>query len=665
MKALRSNRRVRRGISIELILALVIALVVLGSYVQRKPVRLAMKAPATEEAPAAIGTEGVDVGVILAPPVRASSWQQLNCDQAWLNTLEQEVGSFEVIPTESISGIALQAKSWVIVPRNAASRLTPTDIDTLRAWVNEGGVLILEQPEGPWQELLGTRLSLSRSRDSRRITSFDGTFARGTARERVIAMPLRTGIVPWQPQNMSRGRDYQVLMEIDGNPGVVALERGRGRVLVLLFDFGRAAVAMQQGLPNNDLSLPEPESVETPDGLTVSSVAALNTDPRSSEVPVIDLLERNLLYLADLERPVGRLWNFPASYRGAMIATHSEAAAGDVASFMPEWEYSNEARSTTFAVPNTLSSDAAIDILRRHGDVQLNWVPRQAPLVPSRSWGVGGFRPIIRPMLLSEQLDMLREATRPYPEPRITRTIDGVWGSHYFSPWRELQAADIALDSSFGPAPAFIASESEDAGYIFGTGLPYRPLDSSGNRFALWEQPFVLSDGNPGYQLDRLRRLIVQSSDVYHSALVVDWRPDTMSRHPSFDAIEGWRTAFELAESQGLWVTTMSDYLRFLEYRQEAAIRSSFIERRLLIEVSIPEVERDEDGAYENIVPSVAFPARYRSRPVEHVWVDGVPQDVYELFMTGDRALHVVEVPPGAHRVEVFYGSLGDPDVEE
>lgn len=647
--------------SLELILTLVAIFVGIGWYIQSHPITLSLKPNEVASAPAPRGIAGADVAIVISRGDDARSWERLNCDQAWLNAVEQEIGEYSVVPASTLTEAALIGAAWTIVPRETARTLTVEAIGHLSSWVSKGGVLILEQPEGPWAELIGTRLDSARQRSTRRITAFDAAISRGMARERILTMPLHTTLMPYQPQRFTRGRDYQVLMEVDGNPAVVSIQRGDGRILLVLFDFGRASVAMQQGLPNPDLTLPRPETVQTPNGLTVSAVAATNTDERDRMVPWFDLLERNLLYLADQYRPVARLWLFPGRYRGVLLATHSESGIGDVARFMPEWEHANDARSTTFTTSTTMTPETIASIRRRQSDVQLQWVPDRAPVVPMRSWGIRGFRPIQRPMTLHEQMYELNDRLVPYAPVRVTRSFDSVWPTGYFDAWRQLEALGVDLDSSLGPAPTFLVPESNDAGYIFGTGLPFRPLDAKGVRYGIQELPFQLSDGNPGYRSSRVRQLIVESSDAFHTAVNIDWRADTMSRHPSFDALEGWRSAFEMARSQGLWVARFGDYAEFLRYRDLAALRSSFTDHRLQIQVKIPDIERSDDGKLPEMVPSVSFPARYRSRPVEYVWVNGEPVNVYDLFLSGDRAMHVVPLTPGEHRVEVYYGTLADP----
>jgi hypothetical protein len=177
-----------------------------------------------------------------------------------------------------------------------------------------------------------------------------------------------------------------------------------------------------------------------------------------------------------------------------------------------------------------------------------------------------------------------------------------------------------------------------------------------------------------GYTLGRVRQLIVDSSESYHTTLASNWRPDMMTQRPSFDAIEGWQRAFGLAESQELWVTTYAAYADFLARRRESMVDSTFSreERRLTIEVRLvgptgaSRAEDDEEAAeLAQLTPGIAFPARFEGRPVERLIVDNVSTSPAVLGLTGDRVLHLLEMPPGEHRVQVIYGSPVDAGVVE
>ncbi len=654
---LRGNRR---GPGLELMVALVLLLVAGGLFLRSHPIRVGKGSNPETTATRPVGTEGSDVLIVLSEAREARTPEQWNLDQVWLNSIEQEIGDYEVTSVAAVTRSGLEGAAWVVIPRNAAAELSAEQILEVAAWVENGGVAIVEQPEGPWRPLIGLNLNRAAVRDCRRITSFDGSPARGRAREHVISMPLRSTLMPYNPPSMARGRDYQVLAEADGHPAIVSIASGRGRTLLVLFDLGTAVGHMQQGTPESDFSAPRPEDLRAPSDLTVTGAMVTDEEMQRVEVPWADLLERNLFYLAEGHRPVARLWNYPGDWRGAFISTHSAGDVGSSAEYMTSWEHENDVASSMFVVATRMSPESLARIGRKGGDVQLQHVPPNAAGAPRRTWGVRRFRPAQRPMRLDEQYERVTRDLRPYGPLSANRNADTLWPTDTFSGFRALEGRSLTMDSSLGPAPARLGPVPEQVGYVFGTGLPFRPLDRNGNRFGFFELPFALSDGNPAYSTQWMRMLVTDAADVFHTTIVGDWRPDTMTSFPSYDAIGGWRLAFEHADGQDLWVTTLDQYSRFLDARQRSAVRSSFIDRRLTIDARIAEVERDDQGNYIDVVPSVGFPARYRGRPVEHVWIDGTPASIHDVFISGDRMLHVVELDPGEHRIEVFYGTMID-----
>lgn len=660
------------GIEVEVILSLALLLIGLGWLIGEKPFTLDAQSDDAVLASPPEGEPGADVLVVLPTVPEAQSFEQLSTDQAWLTTVERELGTVRVVESSQLTRSVMDPCAWVIIPRSAASMLDPTQTQFVRNWVQDGGTVILEQPEGPWRGLIGQPLSRARARETRRITSFDGALTRGEVRADILEMPLQTTLIPYNPPQLARGRDYQVLMEVDGQPGIVTLHIGRGRLLLLLFDFGRVAVRTMQGVPEPDFSVvPQLEP-----GAAHPSTSDLIADEslRTSHIPFVDLLERNILYLADTHRPVGRLWHYPATRRGAVLVGHGEAGYGAAAAYMTNWEHSEERRSTLFAVAQSLSPEALARMGRLSIDVGLHWAPSDHPVVPYGSWGVRGFRPVRRPMSMLAQLDGLNHDLIPYGPLMVSRSVDGVWSDGYFDAFRTLEAGGLLLDASYGPPPARLSGETEYFGYVFGTGLPFRPLDRSGDRFTIQEMPVSIDASSSGYSLSRVRQLIVDSSESYHTTLATNWRPDMMADRPSFDAIEGWQRAFVLAESQELWVSTYTEYADFLARRNASHVESTFSreERRLTIELRLvgptgasrPEDEEDAAVLAQD-TPGVAFPTRFEGRPVERLIVDNVSTPLSVLSLTGDRVLHILEMPPGEHRVQVIYGSPIDSGTPE
>lgn len=654
-----TRRLDRTGVGLEIGLTLLLALVALGWFVRTHPFQLSPVAEDLGVAQAATSATAADILVVLPTVSEALAFESLSFDQVWLNVVEREVGPVRVADATQLTRSVLDPCAWVIVPKRAASQLDPTQTQFIRTWVEDGGTVILEQPEGPWRSLIGQPIGMARARETRRITSFDGALSRGEMRADILEMPLRTTVAPYNPTGLARGRDYQVLLEVDGQPGVVSLHIGRGRVILLLFDFGQAAVSLVQGSPNPDFSIRARDNTSIPPGLSLTADLVADDTLRTAHIPFVDLLERNLLYLADVHRPIGRLWAYPGTSRGALLVAHSEAWYGPGAAYMPEWEHAHQHTSTLFAVSRSLSPEALARLGRIGTDVQLQWIPPEHPAAPNRFWGLGRFKPVRRPMGILEQVDTLNDDLIPYGPITASRSMHGLWPTDYFEGFRMLDAAGVFLDSSYGAGPARLDPTPGQAGYLFGTGRPFRPIDRNGNRFAVRELPITIDANTPGYSLQKVRSLIVDSSEGYHVTLAADWRPDVMAVRPSFDAIEAWQASFGLAESQELWVTSYAEYADFLSRREASHVESSFSreERRLTITAQLVGAQYDGDGEGETLTPSIAFPTRFEGRPVDRLIVDNQIVSPSTLALTGDRVLHLLALEPGEHRVQVFYAT--------
>lgn len=651
----------RPAIPLEVLLTVVAILTGLGWYIKDRPFRLETETEAMAMAAPEPSSAVAPVLVVLPAVAEAATLETFSWDAAWLNAVEQEVGQTRSVQASALSRGDMDPCEWVIIPRHAAQQVDPTQAQFVRTWVEDGGVLLLEQPEGPWQAFTGQNLTGARRADTRRITAFDGALVRGELREDIISMPLVSTLLTYNPAELARGRDYDVLLEIDGQPGIIRRSLGRGHVILLLFDAAQALGLMQQGVPRDDLTLPAIETAQTPVGLSALVGLVANEGLHAASVPYADLLERNLLYLMDEQRPVARLWLYPGKARGALVVSHSEARFGERLRFMTDWEHSVEQSSTVFSVPGSLPPESLADISRIGADVQMQWIPAEAPFAPVTTWGMGGFRPLYRAMTLQEQVSRLNNDLLPYGPTVVTRTVDGLWPTNWLDGFRRLEAAGIAADSSFGPAPPSLTAGQTSVGYLFGSGYPFRPVDANGHRFRVMEIPYQVLDAAQGYSIDALRRLIFDSADGHHTAIVGDWRPDTMAVRPSFDALEGWRAAFALAEEQELWVTTHAEFVDFMQRRRASSVRSSFQreQRTLTIEVSVTGPGPNAQDVLA-LTPSIAFAARYEGRPVERIILDGAPVEVADLPVTGDRALHLLQVEPGEHRVQVFYTSPTD-----
>jgi hypothetical protein len=259
----------------------------------------------------------------------------------------------------------------------------------------------------------------------------------------------------------------------------------------------------------------------------------------------------------------------------------------------------------------------------------LLWPP-QAEQAPEEEIGVLGFAPFVEPSSLSDQIGNARESLDGRGP--VTRLGDGLWLPDYRQTFRMLAGLGVWVDSSLGPAFQPTDLEAVD-GYTFGTGLPFRPLDSNGGILPVWEIPYVLHDGQ-ALDPEWMERLIQQGVGTYHELIVADWRTGTMRTWPRAEGVTTWRRAFE-ARSQGMWVTDLASYARFWESRGQISLRSEFSNtaRRLSIWVEAPHTS---DTAGQALVAGIAFEARYEEHPIERITLNNADVPFAALSRTSD-----------------------------
>jgi hypothetical protein len=113
-----------------------------------------------------------------------------------------------------------------------------------------------------------------------------------------------------------------------------------------------------------------------------------------------------------------------------------------------------------------------------------------------------------------------------------------------------------------------------------------------------------------------------------------------------------------------MWVTTPTEWLAFAQRRSRVQLHSTF-ERdqgRLVVEVQAP-TEPAQASPQANApaaeaaapLPALAVPARYRGQPIRELLVNGQPQDLTQLPLSGDQALVLVPNTLGSLRLSVLY----------
>ncbi len=609
------------------------------------------------------GVRGEVCLVLDMQPKVAASVEAWNLDAQWLNALEQEVGNATVIHARQLSRSAIETCVWLMVPARAGAAMDATQVQFVRGWMEDGGVAVVELPTPAWSESLGIEADLTAGKQAARMVRFDTPAPRGGARAEIVKAPFSGVVARFNPKERVVGRDLSMPWETDAGPAAAILTVGKGKAMVWLTDVTKYLAMMQQGRPDDAFRLPQARK-EWSKEVTLAHSAALSSDMLDNSIPYADLLERHLLYLLDLDRPIPRLWLYPGTQRGALIATHSEEGDPRRAGFFADWERQNGLRSTLFASADGLSPEELAKVGRAKGELQLEWVPRGLPNPPTRRWGLGQYAFFERPLNLQEQLERLSADALPYGPATATRTRFASWPSAALTGFDTLEGAGVTFDMSLGPAPSWLTQNTAMQGYLFGTGYPFRPIGKDGVRYGLTELPTVVSDAAAGYSLPRLKAMMRSSSEGHHTIISADWTAVTMVNRPSFDALAGWRDAKKLAGELEMWVTTPTEWLAFAQRRSRVQLHSTFSrdQGRLVVEVQAP-TEPAQASPQGNApaaeaaapLPAVAVPARYRGQPIRELLVNGQPQDLTQLPLSGDQALVLVPNTLGSLRLSVLY----------
>ncbi len=648
----------------DLLALLVVGLGCVAYLLHKDPVPVSSSNPEVAGTLPPPGHASTDVLLVLpdrpedAPP--APSFGELDMAMGWFNTLSQEVGAFDHTTPRAFDRESLGRRRLIVISASAAAAF-PTDLHrALEGWVEAGGVLLLEQPTSAWQPLLGgIGVAQEAPRPTRRITAADGAPLRGALRDALLDAPFQTTLRPFLLTAADRQRpDLQILLEVDGRPALLHLQRGAGHVYATSVDIARAVMTLQQGRPGTDFTVPLAEVNASSRYIRPGDLVAA---PKMLEarVPYADLIERNMLESVAMHTPLPRIWYFPGHFAGVFISTHSEDGAGDRVRHLAAWEQ-RQGRGSTFFVTDVLSGEDVAALASDGFDVQLQWVRPDEDGRGLKPSGIGPWRPMRAERSLDEQRRAVEGGLVKHPV-TISRILHGDLDPHWSSTFQKLAAQQLVADSSYGP------TRDKEYGFLFGTGLPFYPLDPSGLLIPIAEIPYLFRDDH-NVDEDMQRRFIIGSEAGFHQLLTVSFEAEALAYNPTVEGVRAWQSGPRIAEAHNHWATSLKNYLLFEEARRTSTLKSTFIvsERRLEIVANIakPRIPGvgEEGSPHVNLLPSLAIPQAYEGTTVETVRVDGTVVPFKNIGRSADGFYHTVKLPPGEHTIHVCYqGKPGDP----
>lgn len=625
----------------DLLVLLLLVILVWGYGFLQKPRFQPALSDATTGSPPPQRTEG-DVLLLLpdTPAAEASEFSELDCSYGWFNSLWQHYGSFATALSRNLSPEILAGRSVVIVPRRVADAMPAAGIAALATFARQGGQVVVELPVAGWEPL--TQISTAGTmRTAQRITAVEGLGVHGPMREHLVDTPLGGPLMP--TARLAQRPSGPVIFEVEEQPGLLVQPLGRGRVFTILFDFACSVTALHQGRPSREMKFGLPDAPE----LMPTSDRVAHERLLTSHVPYADLLKQALFDRFSEARPLPRLWPYPGKHAGAFIMTHPTSSEPRAAMGYADWARKQEGVTTLFFASDRISPTEAALAVQTGAELGLFWVRGELREPNAEALGVGALRPFVRELTLNQQILQLQARLPAGRQVRLGYAEGTLFQRNWSGTFEQMAAASLRVDHSFGP------SEASHYGYLFGSAMPFYPIDERGLPLPILEQPFLLHSGS--LTPARLKRMLVNSEAYFHQPITVNLTADAMATDPSIGILLGYRDAFAMARTHRHWPTTLGDFVDFLSARRQSVLTSqwSSSQGRLTISVNVlgARIPTMEEGA----VAGIGFPALFEGQEILKVVLNGKDVALRHLGTSGPGLERILEVPPGRHTISVYY----------
>jgi len=528
--------------------AVLLSAAALLGWMNRHPLvfREASPAPASGARPAR--TARAPFAVLVAPPEAsrpsgdALRFSRIDWSLAWLDVLERELGPVGLQAPDA--GGPPSGAGLVVVGAGACEAAARAGLGRWRAFVEAGGVLVLELPGPEWAPLSGAWCA-GEGAFVERLSDVDPAVLPAWALDALRPWPLLTRV---RALNVADGGTEAL---VRGTAGVLLARRrvGEGGVLALGYDWGRLLVAWRQGAPGEDLLHRVNPAKGTGFDFLQTTDLVHPALPLESFVPFADAWWDLLLAAVEDLRPLARWWPHPGGAAGSFLVTYDDENQGDASRTLTRYAAERRAPVTLFSIPELVTAEGLRAMTREGAEIALHWQRGFYGRFLQR-FGWGRLRPVARELGLVGQTRVLREKAGAEARVVANRNHGLLWDAEFGATLGTLAAAGFRVDSSYGPAGprAF--------GYVFGTGLPFRALDRRGLPLGVHEHPFLAQDDE---RLSRalLGRLLEESRARWHQALNVIFHSEVMTRRPSAETFETWLECFDLARRHGHALVTV------------------------------------------------------------------------------------------------------------
>ncbi len=550
----------------------------------------------------------------------------------WQNLIETAVGPYSTSDVSQMAPEQLQDYTVIVLTKSASVALDDTLHERLKAFMQEGGVLICEGPSSLLESTLPHDLC-GQGVGPLSLDFIAPEFVPDELiREGISRRPFHTTLHKARTHSASISqygqRGVKVLAASSGRPCIIHFPRQKGHLIAFLFELSTAMVVLKQGVYPRGFAARAASLLRRGWGWPKPAhfIPQLSDFAGDDPIPPLqELLADAVFRFAASLRPFPLVSRLPAGKRAFVVLTHDEDyAPGELAGVIEE-AASCGAPSTAFLLPDSTRL-RAIRKAVESGNVEAAFHWNRFRLHFDRR-GIHS-NPFVCP---KSALDALEAAfpDRPIVSSRIHWLA---WDPHPGITFQTLLNAGISVDSSQGPV-------SSGKGYIFATGYGYRPLSPEGAPIDLLEVPYEVEDGLGGANIDFVSALIEASIDGWHSGIVVllhPWHCRKKARlRPMFEAI------LRTSQREEVWATTLRELHAFRATRSKCAISSVLTQNLLDIRV---EVERDD--------MALLLPPRWGGLTIQGVKLDGALTDA--AMLPGGVA--IIPVPCGSHALVAEYG---------
>lgn len=559
----------------------------------------------------------------------------------------------------------------------SSMELTNPRIEMLDRFVNTGGGLIAMQPDPRLQHVLGVRSIGPTIKEGYLRTDAQDPASRGIVNEAMqfhgeadVYTLAGARAIAWIGQSAKVGNE---------NPALTFFEYGLGQAAMWTYDLAKSIALMRQG---------NPTLANTPsdgwDGVRTINLFVNWFDLEMLETPQADEQQRLLVNLISMmsqsKRPLARLWYFPDSVDGVVIAT------GD-SHINPDWAIEDvlnrverfDGRMSIYYLPSLESSlrrfprrirSWMTDELPIIGEFMADWFDTPTPRMV-RQWRDRGHEFTLHPAVENGLVNSWRKYSREFiargfgPISETVRTHRILWTG-----WVEtarLQASyGIRMNMDYYHwGPLFQNPDGEWIfGHFTGSSLPMRFVDENGKILDIYQQLTHLADDHmldlhwggvaklkPQAAVRKADRLFTLAKTRFPGAIVTHFHVDPY-------AVGG-----ESATRAGL----------FLEGTLERASELGFpiwstrdwnIFNRIRGEITLDDMNWDPDSMILNFlvqIPfgapeefSLMFPLRQQTAELSEVRLDGI-QVTHGKRTVGGVDYACARTPPGSHVCRVVY----------